>query len=174
MFDAVRGIGDGDARGSIFPGHAYVGETRDCTVTVVGRQRVRGTRWVALPDARRWSRSRTMGARACRWNAGRGAVLLPLEMLRRGTARFEQLWLRWTGPLGLAWQPGNDRDRGGVPDPARPSPGARQGARIFQRHALEGLIAQLDRGDGSDFDALVEFRSGMDRRAIDWKQSARH
>ena len=28
--------------------------------------------------------------------------------------------------------------------------------------------------DGTDFDALVEFRSGMDRRAIDWKQSARH
>jgi uncharacterized protein (DUF58 family) len=36
------------------------------------------------------------------------------------------------------------------------------------------LIAQLARGEGSDFDALVEFRTGMDRRAIDWKQSARH
>src|SRR3546814_15041776 len=32
----------------------------------------------------------------------------------------------------------------------------------------------MNRGDGSDFDALVEFRAGMDRRAIDWKQSARH
>jgi uncharacterized protein (DUF58 family) len=35
-------------------------------------------------------------------------------------------------------------------------------------------VAQLHRGDGSDFDALVEFRAGMDRNAIDWKQSARH
>ena len=39
---------------------------------------------------------------------------------------------------------------------------------------MQGLIAQLNRGDGSDLDALVEYRSGMDRRAIDWKQSARH
>ena len=30
-------------------------------------------------------------------------MLLPLEMLRRGLARFERMWLRWTGPLGLAW-----------------------------------------------------------------------
>ena len=39
---------------------------------------------------------------------------------------------------------------------------------------MQGLIAQIDRGDGADFESLVEFRSGMDRRAIDWKQSARH
>jgi len=49
-----------------------------------------------------------------------------------------------------------------------------QGARLFQRHALEGLIAQMARGEGTNFDALVEYRAGMDRRAIDWKQSARH
>jgi uncharacterized protein (DUF58 family) len=36
------------------------------------------------------------------------------------------------------------------------------------------MIAQLTRGEGSDFDALVDFRTGMDRRAIDWKQSGRH
>ena len=39
---------------------------------------------------------------------------------------------------------------------------------------LKGLITQLSRGEGSDFDTLVDFRTGMDRRAIDWKQSARH
>ena len=38
----------------------------------------------------------------------------------------------------------------------------------------KGMIAQLARGEGSDFDTLVDFRTGMDRRAIDWKQSARH
>jgi uncharacterized protein (DUF58 family) len=36
------------------------------------------------------------------------------------------------------------------------------------------MITQLTRGEGSDFDALTEFRPGMDRRTIDWKQSARH
>ena len=37
-------------------------------------------------------------------DAGLGAVLLPVDMLRRGMARFERLWVRWTGPLGLAWR----------------------------------------------------------------------
>jgi uncharacterized protein (DUF58 family) len=49
-----------------------------------------------------------------------------------------------------------------------------QGARIFERYALEGVITQLTRGEGSDFDALTDFRTGMDRRSIDWKQSGRH
>lgn len=47
-------------------------------------------------------------------------------------------------------------------------------ARIFERHALQGLMAQIERGEGADFEALVEFQTGMDRRAIAWKQSARH
>src|SRR5207237_5041236 len=47
-------------------------------------------------------------------------------------------------------------------------------ARVVQRGALEGMMAQLARGEGADFDALVDLRTGMDRRAIDWKQSARH
>jgi uncharacterized protein (DUF58 family) len=36
------------------------------------------------------------------------------------------------------------------------------------------MITQFTRGEGSDFDTLVDFRTGMDRRAIDWKQSGRH
>ena len=106
--------------------------------------------------------------------AGRGAVALPVDTLRRGTARFSQVWIRWRGPLGLAWRGrvvASDTTLAILPDirPVR-----EQGARLFQRHALQGLMTQLERGDGTDFDALVEYRSGMDRRAIDWKQSARH
>jgi len=105
---------------------------------------------------------------------GVGESILPILAIRRGTARVEKLWLRWTGPLGLAWK---QTQRVAalrtiiLPDvrPVRES-----GARIFERHALQGLLSQVDRGDGVDFDALVEYRSGMDRRAIDWKQSARH
>jgi len=105
---------------------------------------------------------------------GHGEGVLPILAIRRGAARVERLWLRWTGPLGLTWK---QTQRTAtlrtmiLPDirPVRES-----GARIFERHALQGLLAQIDRGDGADFDALVEFRSGMDRRAIDWKQSARH
>jgi uncharacterized protein (DUF58 family) len=105
---------------------------------------------------------------------GRGAVLMPLEMMRRGMARFERLWLRWTGPLGLAWKQNVVAVDGVFPILPDIRPVHERGAAIFQRHALEGLITQLTRGEGSDFDALVEFRPGMDRRSIDWKQSGRH
>ncbi len=106
--------------------------------------------------------------------AGRGAGTIALTPLRRGTARLDTLWVRWAGPLGLAWrQVRIDEDRT-LPILPDIEPVRRQGAQIFQRHAVQGLLAQSDRGDGTDFDALVEFRSGVDRRAIDWKQSARH
>ena len=46
--------------------------------------------------------------------------------------------------------------------------------RLFSRNALYGARIQFDLGSGSEFHALNEFQSGMDRRTIDWKQSARH
>src|SRR5262249_29258585 len=39
---------------------------------------------------------------------------------------------------------------------------------------LSGLKVERYLGDGSEFDALREHVPGMDRRAIDWKASARH
>ncbi|MDO7835940.1 DUF58 domain-containing protein [Sphingobium sp. HBC34] len=105
---------------------------------------------------------------------GQGSAAIPLRAIRRGTARVVRGWLRWKGPLGLVWKQRIvplDATMAILPD-IRPVHD--RGAQIFQRHALQGLMAQVDRGDGADFDALVEFRSGMDRRAIDWKQSARH
>ncbi|MES2174228.1 MAG: DUF58 domain-containing protein [Pseudomonadota bacterium] len=106
--------------------------------------------------------------------AGEASAAIPQRTVRRGTARIGQGWLRWKGPLGLVWKQRIiplDATMAILPD-IRPVHD--RGAQIFQRHALQGLMAQVDRGDGADFDALVEFRSGMDRRAIDWKQSARH
>jgi uncharacterized protein (DUF58 family) len=101
-------------------------------------------------------------------------VLVPLEMLRRGLARFEQLWLRWTGPLGLAWKQDVLAVDGAFPILPDIRPVYDRGAAIFQRNAFEGLITQLTRGEGSDFDSLSDFHPGMDKRTIDWKQSARH
>ena len=169
-FTTARG---GEARVDA-PRQAYVGETVEATVTVTLRGgRAPGVAAVALAanplvglqdDGRAW----------IRLEDGRGAALLPLAMVRRGLARLDQLWLRWRGPLHLAWRQrriGLDAVFPVLPD-VRPV--HEKGAQIFQRHALQGLIAQMNRGEGSDFDALVEYRSGMDRRAIDWKQSARH
>ncbi len=105
---------------------------------------------------------------------GRGEAALPILAVRRGTVRIHRTWLRWKGPLGLVWKQKSHPQSAVtmvLPDvrPVRES-----GARLFERHATQGLLTQMDRGDGMDFDALVEYRSGMDRRAIDWKQSARH
>ena len=171
ILDAVRGIATATARVDL-PGHAYVGETRDCTITVSVGSRPRNA-WVALQPSPLVT-AEDDGRARLPLEAGRGAVLMPLEMIRRGVARFEKLWLRWTGPLGLAWNQGTVDIKAAFPVLPDLRPVQDQGARIFERHALEGLIAQLSRGEGSDFDTLVDFRTGMDRRSIDWKQSARH
>jgi uncharacterized protein (DUF58 family) len=105
---------------------------------------------------------------------GRGTALLPVTSLRRGTARIGAVWLRWRGPLGLAWRQRMSKAEGGLPILPDLRPVHQRGAALLRRYALEGLIAQTERGEGTEFDALVEYRAGMDRRAIDWKQSARH
>lgn len=171
ILDALRGITTATAKVD-FPGHAYVGETRDCTVTVSVGCQPRNA-WVAL-QASPLVTVEDDGRARVPLHDGRGAALMPLEMLRRGVARFEKLWLRWTGPLALAWNQGTVEIGAAFPVLPDLRPVHDQGARVFQRYALEGMIAQLTRGEGSDFDTLVDFRTGMDRRAIDWKQSARH
>jgi len=169
--DAFRGIASASARVD-FPGHAYVGESRDSTVTVSVGRRPRNA-WVALQTPALVAAENDGQARVP-LDGGRGAVLVKLDMIRRGIARFERMWLRWTGPLGLAWQQATIKVEESFPVLPDLRPVHDQGARVFQRYALEGLITQLSRGEGSDFDTLVDFRTGMDRRAIDWKQSGRH
>ena len=93
---------------------------------------------------------------------------------RRGTGEVEELWLRWTGPLGL----GARQLRRPVGDPVRVWPNlaaVRSPAlQTFLKDAQFGLIARRIRGEGTVFEALAEYQSGMDRRRIDWKSSARH
>jgi uncharacterized protein (DUF58 family) len=169
--DAIRAAGSASAHVE-FPVYAYVGETRDCRVTVSVGSRPQNA-WIALQDSA-VVRLGDAGQTRIPLENGRGAILMPFEMVRRGMARFERLWLRWTGPLGLAWRQGSFELDGKFPILPDLRPVRDQGARVFQRYAIEGLVAQLARGEGSDFDALVDFRTGMDRRSIDWKQSGRH
>jgi uncharacterized protein (DUF58 family) len=169
--DALRGAASASARVDL-PSRAYVGETRDCTVTVSVGNRPRNA-WAALQDSPLLGMEDDGRVRVP-LEGGQGAVLLPLAMLRRGVARVARLWLRWTGPLGLVWTQKAIELDASFPVLPDVRPVHDQGARMFQRYALEGLVAQPTRGEGSDFDTLVDFRTGMDRRAIDWKQSARH
>ena len=40
---------------------------------------------------------------------------------------------------------------------------------MLNRDAMFGIKAQLQVGEGAEFEALADYRQGMDRRAIDWK-----
>jgi uncharacterized protein (DUF58 family) len=103
-----------------------------------------------------------------------GSVAIKFEALRRGTAELGRLWLRWTGPLGLVWK----QKVGALEQTVAIMPDIRpvreKSAQMLQRDAAHGLAAQLQIGEGAEYESLAEFRPGMDRRAIDWKQSARH
>ena len=170
--DAILAAKDGMIEVAL-PESAYVGEQRDVLVTARFNRRspaltevaLRTDALVALEDDGRAGMTLT---------DGQGSLALPMTMKRRGTALVATAWLRWRGPMALVW-----RSRTfpiGARFPILPDirPVLEKGAQLFHRHDMQGLLAQLNRGDGSDFDALVEFRSGMDRRSIDWKQSARH
>ncbi|MEP6784863.1 MAG: DUF58 domain-containing protein [Sphingomonadales bacterium] len=94
--------------------------------------------------------------------------------IRRGSAALEALWLRMPGPFGLVWRQRRvalDRRIAILPDvrPART-----EAVRLFRRDANIGELVQIQAGAGGEFQSLTEFRSGMDRRSIDWKASARH
>lgn len=154
------------------PGHASVGEEVEAIVTLAARGRS-GRAEVAI-TADGLVEIADDGRAPVVLENGRGAVAIPVDTKRRGVARFPRIWVRWAGPLGLIWKERRFASEARLAILPDIRPVHERGARIFQRHALQGLMTQLERGDGSDFDTLVEYRSGMDRRAIDWKQSARH
>ncbi len=107
-------------------------------------------------------------------DAGNLVTQIALSPVRRGTLVIETLWVRWQGPLGLGWR--QERRASGesiaiLPDIAAVRAPALQ---LFIRDAIYGILARQIRGEGSEFEALVEYQPGFDRRAIDWKSSARH
>lgn len=115
------------------------------------------------------------GWRAAAEMAGRtGAAAIALKAERRGTAMLDTAWLRWPGPLGLVWK----QRRFGFAQPVLITPDIRPvreaSAQMVNRDAAHGLVAQLQVGEGAEFEALTDYRQGMDRRSIDWKTSARH
>jgi len=101
-------------------------------------------------------------------------VVFSFTPARRGASTLETLWVRWTGPLGLAFKQ-KTFDLGLAVHVLSDIQMVRdQAMRLFARDALFGAKAQVQLGEGSEFQALSDYQPGMDRRAIDWKQSARH
>jgi uncharacterized protein (DUF58 family) len=105
---------------------------------------------------------------------GGPAAAVVLRAERRGTAMLDCVWLRFPGPLGLIWK----QRQLAVNQPILITPDIRavgdKGVQLLNQEAMFGIKAQLQVGEGAEFEALADYRQGMDRRAIDWKTSARH
>jgi uncharacterized protein (DUF58 family) len=138
-----------------------------------------------VPHARRHSSARVAldlsdnlapdTPRRARLGPGAPPVEIALRPVRRGPAEIEAAWVRYEGPLGLVARTA----RIPLGEPLRVAantPAVRAAAlRFFSQHeAAAGLKIERFVGDGSEFDALRDFLPGHDRRAIDWKASARH
>ena len=97
-----------------------------------------------------------------------------LDPRRRGLAEIQLLWLRWRGPLGFVWNQHVHKISQNTPIVPDTKTIEEQALKILVRDNLFGAKAQIDKGEGAEFDALREFQAGMDTRSIDWKQTARH
>jgi uncharacterized protein (DUF58 family) len=109
-----------------------------------------------------------------RVRGGAAEATFELTPARRGEGEIERIWARWRGPFGLVWKQVSETPKRIIA--ITPNVGAvkDEAIRLFARDAAYGLKAQLETGEGSEFHALRELAPGMDKRAIDWKQSARH
>ena len=159
------------------PAAVNVGETFALRLSVAGGTGAGGT------GAGEWPR-RVQGAvtgdpRLTLANGGQTALARDGSAIvavarRRGEALISQLTLRWQGPLGLAWRQRTtplDRRILVTPD-LRAVRG--DSVALLTREAHTGSTMHRDAGHGGEFDTLTQYQSGIDRRRIDWKRSARH
>lgn len=102
------------------------------------------------------------------------AARVPVTARRRGIAGIKAAWVGWTGPFGLA----RKQRRIAIDRTITVAPSIRavreEGVKLFARDAQIGQRLNARLGEGSEFESLVRFMPGLDRRSIDWKQSARH
>ncbi|QGN54779.1 DUF58 domain-containing protein [Novosphingobium sp. Gsoil 351] len=160
----------------IAPGDAEIGESLALTVLAdfAGRRGTGSPEAALAVDPRLAAGGRTAFPLAydpasASWSGT--AELLPN---RRGSAAIAALWLRWPGPLGLAWRQRVETFDRIVRIRPNLAPARSPALQMLLRDAQFGLVARRIRGEGSQFEALAEYEPGMDRRRIDWKSSARH
>ena len=93
---------------------------------------------------------------------------------RRGCVRLTRLWLRSAGPLGFAARTLTSPLHATCPVVPNIAAVKRQALAFTARDAPLGIKPQIEKGSGSEFEALREHAAGIDTRTIDWKHTARH
>jgi uncharacterized protein (DUF58 family) len=145
------------------PHAVSVGETFGFTVAVANRPGARRVETAAELEGP-LEAAGPLRARMSAWPGRPGlAATLELRAERRGTGRIASVWLRLPGLLGMVWKQRRvamQRDVLITPD-IRPT--RREGIELASRELLHGQIARRETGEGAEFDALSDFRQGMDR-----------
>jgi uncharacterized protein (DUF58 family) len=152
----------------------YIGDHEPLVVTLSARRWKRGGSVTILPDLDPVLEAQPE-QRVALAPDGSGRVEIALCPKRRGHARVERVWLSWTGPLRLMSR--RLLKEIALDVPVVPNVRAvRQAALRFiaSRELRSGLKVERYVGDGSEFESLREYVTGLDHRAIEWKSSARH
>jgi uncharacterized protein (DUF58 family) len=155
------------------PERLYIGERSASTITIPANGFRRAARFEAIAEQRGDLDPAELVAGAL----ARGAearIALPLVPRRRGRVHIDRIWLRWRGPLSLVEftrRVGVDRSVDVLPNVRGVHGSALQ---FFIQEAIYGIKSQVQKGEGTEFEALREYTPGLDSRFIDWKHSARH
>jgi uncharacterized protein (DUF58 family) len=155
------------------PDHLYIGERGATTISIAANSFRRKTRFEAIAE----QRGDTDPADIVAGELAAGGELrlaLPIVPRRRGRVSVDQIWVRWRGPLSLM----EITRRIAVNHTVDVLPNVRgvhgTALQFFVQEAIYGIKTQVQKGEGTEFEALREHAPGLDSRFIDWKHSARH
>lgn len=155
------------------PDRLYIGEQGATTLTITAGNYRRPIRFEAIAEQQGDVEPAELvsGDVPAR---GEGSIALPIIPRRRGRVVVAQIWLRWRGPLALV----EFVRRIPVGRTIEVVPNVRgvhgTALQFFVQEAIYGIKAQVQKGEGAEFEALREYSPGQDSRFIDWKHSARH
>jgi uncharacterized protein (DUF58 family) len=155
------------------PDRLYIGERGATILTIAAGRSRRATRFEAIAEQRGDLEPSEIVAGTLAAGA-EARIALPVAPRRRGRAHIDQIWLRWRGPLSLV----EFTKRIAVNRTVDVLPNVRgvhgTALQFFVQEAIYGIKAQIQKGEGAEFEALREYTPGLDSRFIDWKHSARH
>lgn len=151
----------------------YIGERGATTISIAAGGFRRPTRFEAIAEQRGDIEPSEVVAGELPIG-GEARIALPVVPRRRGRVTIDRIWIRWRGPFSLV----EFTRRIAVNRTIDVLPNVRgvhgTALQFFIQEAIYGIKTQVQKGEGTEFEALREHSPGLDSRFIDWKHSARH